>query len=75
MTLETLLDRGPLRRSILLATGLAVMLLALVHRLWPGEPLGSDWLGLALCLCGATVTVLSALPRRRAADRSTHGAA
>ena len=66
MTLETLLDRGPLRRSILLATGLAVMLLALVHRLWPGEP---------LYLCGATVTVLSALPRRRAADRSTHGAA
>ena len=37
MTLETLLDRGPLRRSILLATGLAVMLLALVHRLWPAD--------------------------------------
>lgn len=75
MPLETLLDRGPLRRRITLAAGLAVMLLALLHRLWPGEPLGSDWLGLALYLCGATVTVLAAVPRKRTPGRSTPGAA
>lgn len=75
MTLETLLDPGPLRRRIMLAAGLAVMLLAVVHRLWPGDPIGSDWLGLALYLCGATVTVLTALPRRRAVDQTKRGAA
>lgn len=69
--LRTLLDRGPVRRKITLLAGLAVMLLAVVHTWWPGEPIGSDWMGLALYLCGATVLVLSALPRSRPpVDRS-----
>lgn len=73
MTVQTLLDRGPLRRRITLAAGVAVMLLALLHRLWPGEPPASDWLGLALYLCGATITVLAAMPRRSAADCTHRG--
>lgn len=75
MTLQNLLDRGLVRRRIMLFAGLAVMLLAVLHRLWPGEPLGSDWLGLALYLCGATVTVLAAWPRVPSIDRSGRGAA
>lgn len=76
MTLEDLLDRGLMRRRIMLFAGLAVMLLAVVHRMWPGgPPLGSDWLGLALYLCGATVTVLAAWPRATSADRPGSGTA
>lgn len=74
-TLRTLLDRGPVRGKITLLAGLAVMLLALAHTLWPGEPIGSDWLGLALYLCGGTVTVLAALPRRRLPVDGANGSA
>ena len=75
MTMQTLMDRGWVRRRIMLFAGLMVMLLAVVHRMWPGVPLGSDWLGLVLYLCGATVTVLAAWPRAPSADRPGPGAA
>jgi hypothetical protein len=69
--LISLLDRAVVRRRITFFAGLAVMLMAVIHTWLPGEPIGSDWLGLALYLCGAAITVLAALPGLMApVDRS-----